>query len=152
MKTESLKCILLIDDDPVINLYNEKILSKNIHVDHIEEVHNGAEAMKYLRDASKGLKPFPELIFLDISMPRMNGWEFLYELEQFQERYGYDTDVIMLTTSLNLEDKFRAEASPLVTEFISKPLRQKTLKEILRAYFPDYIKVESLRALGIQYG
>jgi len=78
MKFQSpLGCVLLIDDDRLTSFYNEKIVNKHNAFKEVVSVNSGANALDYLKNAIEGKVIKPELIFLDINMPAMNGWEFL---------------------------------------------------------------------------
>ena len=74
---KKLHCIMLIDDDPATNFYHRIILRDGGWAQKIVEVKNGEEALQYLQTPFGIDNPRPSLIFLDINMPRMNGWEFL---------------------------------------------------------------------------
>ena len=71
---KKLNCILLVDDDPDDNFYHQIIINEMNIVNHIDIAINGIEAITYLK---KENQIPPEIIFLDINMPKMNGWEFL---------------------------------------------------------------------------
>ena len=71
----TLKSVLLIDDDEPTNIYTRIILEEAGCTDHIHAVHSGREALKYLSETNSR----PDIIFLDINMPAMNGWDFLVE-------------------------------------------------------------------------
>jgi CheY-like chemotaxis protein len=125
--------ILLIEDDDTINFYNEFVIKE---MGIAEEVHiavNGRIALDYLdRQAAEG-KPLPELIFLDINMPVMNGFEFIEEYEQRSWRGS--TLVVMLTTSLHPADVARAKKYNSISEYLHKPLMEDSLKGIVARYF-----------------
>ena len=76
MLKKKLNCILLIDDDPDDNFFHQVVIKQMDIVHRIDIANDGLEALSYLKD---GQATPPELIFLDINMPRMNGWEFLAE-------------------------------------------------------------------------
>lgn len=128
----SLSCILLVDDDNNDNFFHKRTLEKTGIAETVEVVYTGVEALDYLqKSAPPSDKAHPNIIFLDINMPVMNGWEFLNEYEQLPETTRANTLVIMLTTSLNPSDKKRADQNPLVNGFINKPLEEKDIKKIV---------------------
>ena len=79
--------------------------------------------------------PRPDLIFLDINMPAMDGWEFLGIYRTLPAEKKADTVLIMLTTSLNPDDELRTRAIPEVSGFEHKPLNQASLEKVLSKYF-----------------
>jgi CheY-like chemotaxis protein len=134
-----LKCILLVDDDDDDNYFHKIVIDEMNIADHVEVVFNGIEALEYLKAENQ---PIPDLVFLDINMPKMNGWEFLEAHKLLKESQKAKLIVVMLTTSSNPEDKKRAEAYGDVTDFNSKPLTKEMLTIILERYFPKVIPVE----------
>jgi len=133
-----LKCILLIDDDDDDNFFHKMVIDEMNVTEHVEVAFNGLEALDFLKDESK---PKPDLVFLDINMPKMNGWEFLEAHKKLSEAQKAKIIVIMLTTSSNPEDKKRATQYVEVSDFNSKPLTKETLTEILEQYFPQALSV-----------
>lgn len=130
-----LKSVLLIDDDDVTNFYNGHLIRKMNIADNISEVMNGREAIEYLLHADN----MPELLFLDINMPVMNGFEFLEEYEKLSEDRKGNFLILMLTSSLSPIDKSRASQFPSLTDYYPKPLSQEKIAEILVKYFPDRV-------------
>jgi CheY-like chemotaxis protein len=134
-----LNCILLIDDDDDDNYFHQMIIDEMNITEHIEIALNGLEALAYLTDENK---PKPDLVFLDVNMPKMNGWEFLKEHHDLPEKYKANIIVVMLTTSTNPEDKKRAAQYSEVTDFNCKPLTKEMLTIILERYFPEILPAE----------
>ncbi len=131
-----LKSILLVDDDEPTNFLHKMIIGKTGFVEEVATALNGIEALKYIKDAVKGKHPEPDLIFLDINMPAMNGWEFLEEYKKLDDVKKRQFVVVMLTTSLNPDDKKRAEEEyGIVNGFINKPLTKDILREIIEKHF-----------------
>ena len=128
------KSILLIDDNAADNRYNQIILEEMNIVDKIEVAENGLEALKMLENSDH---PQPELILLDINMPKMNGWEFLEAYKKLDREEKNKKIVMILTTSMNPEDKNKADQSLGVSEFNIKPLTPEMLKNILEKYSFD---------------
>jgi CheY-like chemotaxis protein len=135
MLKKKLNCILLIDDDPDDNFFHQVIIKQMNIVDRIDVANDGVEALEYLRSETTP----PELIFLDINMPRMNGWEFLAEYKQLYAEQKAKAIVIFLTTSANPEDLKRARQIEEVSGFETKPLSAESLTEILQEHFPGHV-------------
>ena len=127
-----LSCILLIDDDEPTNFLNQMTLEQAQCTNNIQVVQSGQEALDFLVRS-----PHPDLIFLDINMPAMDGWEFLDKYRQLQPEQKASIVMIMLTTSLNPDDEAKARIIPEINGFENKPLRADRLKELLNNYFPD---------------
>ena len=135
-----LNCVLLIDDDEDDNFFHQRIIQKANITHRIDTVENGEEAITYLTTPSENSRyPQPDLIFLDINMPRMNGWEFLEAYQKLDSDQQGGTIVIMLTTSLNPADISKAKDISQVNDYKTKPLDREMLKEIVDRYFPDYL-------------
>jgi CheY-like chemotaxis protein len=135
-----LNCILLIDDDEPTNFLNKMTLEQAGCARHIQIAQSGQEALDYLRGCGPGetsLSPRPDMIFLDINMPAMNGWEFLDEYRTLPSAQKADIVLIMLTTSLNPDDELKTRAIPEVAGFENKPLNQERLQVLLGKYFSN---------------
>ncbi|HLZ87367.1 MAG TPA: response regulator [Puia sp.] len=126
-----LNCILLIDDDEPTNFLNKMTLEQAGCTRQIRIAQSGQEALDYLREATTR----PDLIFLDINMPAMDGWEFLERYRNLPTDRKADIVLIMLTTSLNPDDEKRTRAIPEVAGFENKPLNQEQLDNLLKKYF-----------------
>lgn len=135
-----LNCILLVDDDEATNHYH-KIIIKDLGItNHIQVCYDGGEALEYLTNSGEyesdsKTYPQPELIFLDINMPGLNGFDFLEEYKLLPPEQKGNRIIFMLTTSLNDDDRIRAEAYSDVAGFHNKPLEGDSVKEILKQYF-----------------
>jgi CheY-like chemotaxis protein len=129
---QKLKSILLIDDDTATNFINAHLLRMLGCAETIVIKENGREAIEYLKET--GLQP--DLIFLDINMPCMNGWEFLEAYRLLDPALAEHVTIIMLTTSPQLEDQIKAADTPEIAEFRNKPLNKEMLQSVLDRHFP----------------
>jgi CheY-like chemotaxis protein len=137
MKKE-LKYIMLIDDDDDDNYFHEKAIKKNNPENVVIIQNSGIKALEYLKSDNENAAPRPNLIFLDINMPRMNGWEFLNAYNSLDKEKQSEAIIIMLTTSQNLADRSRANSWSFVFDYISKPLTEGMMDDIIKKYFtPD---------------
>ncbi|CAM1366402.1 Response regulator receiver [Tenacibaculum sediminilitoris] len=131
---KKLNLILLIDDDAATNFFHKLILEKENCCENIVCKENGEDALEYLSTKTDNEYPAPELIFLDINMPRMNGWEFLKAYEELEAYKKAKKVIIMLTTSLNPTDKEKAKEIVSINDFMSKPLTSKKIQSILNSF------------------
>lgn len=124
----------MVDDDYDDNLYHKIIIKKMEITESIDEVNNGLEALEYI---TARMSP-PELIFLDINMPKMNGWEFLERYKDLDANQKAKTVIMMLSTSANPDEIKRAKEIEEVSGFQTKPLTPESMTEILREHFEKY--------------
>jgi CheY-like chemotaxis protein len=132
-----LNTILLIDDDETTNFINRRLLSRMDIADDIRVVTNGEEALEYLRSAFAEVEdyPRPDLIFVDIKMSVMDGFEFLEEYQKFDEADKNRTTMLMLTSSASFYDLEKLKNFPEVLRHYSKPLAEADVREIMQEHF-----------------
>ncbi|MGY8914909.1 MAG: response regulator [Flavobacteriales bacterium] len=121
--------ILLIDDNYIDNFINKTIVTKEGIAETITVKLSPLEALDYLAN-KKG--SFPELIFLDIKMPQMDGFEFLSAFEKLLDEKKVNCSIIMLSSSHNTEDIATAKNNPYVLEYLIKPLNSSKLCDVLK--------------------
>ncbi|GGF22221.1 response regulator [Flavobacterium limi] len=138
---KKLNCVLLIDDDFATNFINKKIIQKANITTHIQIALNGKEAIDYLCNKGKfkseeNLNPQPELIFLDINMPVMDGWEFINAYKNLiPDEQKKKINIIMLTSSFNPADKAKADTIKEIADYRQKTLNTVILQEIMTKHF-----------------
>ncbi|RVT80041.1 response regulator [Flavobacterium sufflavum] len=141
---KKLNCVLLVDDDNGTNFINQMIIKKADIAEYVQTVLNGKEALDFITNKGKFEKagdvfPQPMLTLLDINMPVMDGWEFLEAYHALEERQKGKIIIIMLTTSLNPDDKSRADDISEVSDYKSKPLSLEIVDDIMKTHFSDYL-------------
>ncbi len=130
-----LKSILLVDDDNATNFLHELVINQMNICEEVFVKKNGLDAFSFIEELDENGKPLPDLILLDINMPVMNGWEFLERCKTIEKRISETTIILMLTTSLNPEDKRRSQGVEMVKDYINKPLSSDTLEDVLSRFF-----------------
>jgi CheY-like chemotaxis protein len=129
-----LRCILLVDDDPTTNYLNQKLLTKMGVADQVLTALNGQEALAAVHTHCPADNALcPNLVFLDVNMPLMNGFEFLAAYRQLPLAQQLAT-VVMLTSSLHPRDVARAQHLR-VAGFLTKPLTADKVTQIIQTHF-----------------
>lgn len=132
---KKLPCILLIDDDPINNFLNQHLLENLAVTDQLLVAQNGHEAFTLLQQRHpEASEVHPALVLLDINMPIMNGFEFLNAYQQLPPAQQQALVIVMLTTSLQPQERARAQQLH-VTEFLSKPLTREKIDAVLQTHF-----------------
>lgn len=120
--------VLLIDDDDVYNFLHLSLLKVAGLGSRIDVCKSAREAIRYLEVSNEP----PDLIFLDIMMPEMDGHGFLAAFKQMSERITRRTQIAMLTSSLDPEDRKRAMLNEHVVYFIEKPLTKEKIADLTK--------------------
>lgn len=123
--------VLLIDDNDIDNYVNNHIISKSLMAKKITIKNSALAALEYLQIIEEDGEEFPEMIFLDIKMPMMDGFEFLDELIKFSKVINNECSVVMLTSSGDQNDIDRAFQYAVVKKFLIKPLKKEILEDLL---------------------
>jgi|ERR1017187_77382 CheY-like chemotaxis protein len=129
-----LDTVLLIDDSEIDNIINRKFLEQDKFAKNIISMQSSEKALEYLSDEFKFYKKVPDIIFLDLWMPLMNGFTFLKSFETFPEPLKCKTKIVMLTSSLYEEDLNQAKENKLIWILISKPLSFEALADLKKKY------------------
>lgn len=118
--------VLLIDDDKDMAFLMDVFLRKSELVDQYYVASTGMEALKYLQEDNEK----PDVIFIDLIMPDISGFEFIKQFESKLEKKFPDTHLYILTGSALKEDKVKAMGYSSVNGYILKPLNSTLLREI----------------------
>jgi len=120
--------LLVIDDDAINIFIIKKLIEKTGYPLEIISMSNGELAIEHLQKQNSQNLALPDLIFLDINMPIMTGWEFLVEYEKLS--INKMIPVYMLSSSIFQNDIDKAKTFPNVKDFMSKPMSNNQLINI----------------------
>lgn len=136
---KKINCILLVDDNAADNVFHKIIVTESGICNYLRIAIDGLKGLEYIENSAKpgneNEYPKPDLILLDINMPRMNGFEFLEKYQILDEKVKSGTVIAILTTSTNPVDQFRTEIYKCVVEFLNKPLTTEVVTKIAEKYF-----------------
>jgi CheY-like chemotaxis protein len=134
MSSSPYKAVLLVDDNEIDNLINQKMIEASGITEKIFVNTSAKSALEFLKNlavlGSFGKDFFPDLLFLDIDMPLMDGYQFLDEFEKLKEVIRKKITIIMLTSSINPHDERAAKRYPFVKKFLHKPLTKEMLQSL----------------------
>lgn len=121
------KRIALIDDDPIINLIHTKIITKSTDCQVVAYTNAQHAVEQFGMWLDTEPDQLPDVIFLDINMPVMDGWEFLEVFQKMSDAAHRHCRVFMLTSSIDSHDMEKSKRYQSVYDFISKPLTAEKL-------------------------
>ena len=123
--------VVVIDDDAVVLFLHKLLIQKSSLPSNVKDFLHAEVAMEYIKERSSQNNL---LIFLDINMPDLNGWDFLDHLSRLN--YSKQIFVVMVTSSINQCDRKRAEEYPLIVDYREKPLSKQACEEIYMKLLP----------------
>ena len=121
---------MLVDDNDTDNFISRRIIEITNFAKNVEIKNSGKSALEYLEAHKDTPEKLPDYIFLDINMPIVDGFVFLYEFEKFNSDIKNKCKVIILSSSDNKRDIDKIVNNDNVIKFITKPLTENVLEEI----------------------
>jgi CheY-like chemotaxis protein len=122
--------VMLVDDNDTDNLISRRILELSGFAGEVVVKNSGVSALDYLTQHSQTTERLPDLIFLDINMPMIDGFAFLEKYGHMINDMGKESKVIVLSSSDNKSEIERITSNPHVVTFLTKPLTPKALKDL----------------------
>jgi CheY-like chemotaxis protein len=123
------KNILLVDDDEIFNYVNQKALQHAGVASEIDIALSGQQGLDLLNAYLMGNRALPDVIFLDLNMPVMDGFTFLEAFQRIKVPGNKRISIVIVTSSSDPSDKERAKSLGIKT-FLTKPISQ---QDIIRA-------------------
>ena len=127
---KTIDLVMLVDDNDTDNFISKRIIEITKFARRVEVKGSGKSALDYLKENQNSVENLPNIIFLDINMPIVDGFVFLYEFEKFNELVRNKCKVIILSSSDNKRDIDKIVNNNHVIKFITKPLTEVALDEI----------------------
>lgn len=127
-----MKTIFIIDDDNMYQMLLSRTIRKINDQLNIVSFTNGEEALEHFKELFNQNSTLPDLVLVDINMPVLDGWQFLDDLEIIRPGYKNEIPVYLISTSLDENDKNKAQDNEYIRDFIIKPLPTEWLDEILK--------------------
>ena len=128
--TGHIDLVMLVDDNDTDNFISRRIIEITKFAGDVVIKNSGKSALEYLEDHKTNHAKLPDLIFLDINMPIVDGFVFLYEFEKFDYSIKDKCKVIILSSSDNKRDIDKIVNNDHVIKFITKPLTEIALEEV----------------------
>jgi len=121
------KKVMVIDDNAIDRYVAEHVIKSQCFAEEVITKESARAGLEYLEALSGTAEELPQLIFLDIRMPEVDGFGFLELYDKLPEVVKKNCIIMMLSTSLNPEDHERAAENPFVNRFLNKPLNKEKL-------------------------
>ncbi|MES2730771.1 MAG: response regulator [Bacteroidota bacterium] len=130
MEKGKIELVLLVDDNDTDNFISKRIIEITKFAPRIEIKNSGKSALEYLEREKDNPQNLPDIIFLDINMPIVDGFVFLFEFEMFPEELKNKCSVVILSSSDNKKDIEKIVDNDYVIKFVTKPLTAQALSEV----------------------
>lgn len=130
---KNINILALVDDDDTFVFITKKIIEKTNRVKEVKVFSNGLDVLLYLQTNLNIPNKLPEVILLDLSMPIMDGWQFLEEFITVESNNFKKIVIYICSSSISPHDISRAKQISVVSDFIIKPVTKDKFTEIIQA-------------------
>lgn len=124
--------IMLVDDDEIFTYIIKKIIEESELAEQINIFANGREAIDFLTKVAHDESLLPQVIFLDLNMPYLDGWGFLEEYIRLKPKLCKKVNLYVITSSVSPFDHQKSKNYSDITDFIVKPLAKEKFLEIVK--------------------
>jgi CheY-like chemotaxis protein len=129
--------LVIIDDDPIDHFLIQHIMQDHNYANNTTYTMDGSLVLDYIEQNKHQPELLPDVIFLDLNMPKFSGWDFLDRYELLLPHLQKDIQVHILTSSVRPLDKERSAQYPFVKSYMSKPLKESVIIGINKEGQPD---------------
>jgi CheY-like chemotaxis protein len=119
--------VMIVDDNPIDQLITEYILKFKYNKGDIIVMTSANDALNYLALHENSPEELPSLIFLDLDMPVMNGFDFLQRFKEYADEVKEGCRIVVVTASEAKADIEKMKSDPYVSKLVSKPLQRHSL-------------------------
>jgi CheY-like chemotaxis protein len=127
---ENVEQVMLVDDNDTDNFIHKRVIELTGFAKNIVVKNSGKSALEHLENNKDNIAGLPDIIFLDINMPIVDGFVFLFEYENFPDPLKEKCKVVILSSSDNKRDIDRIVDNEYVINFITKPLSEEALEDL----------------------
>lgn len=128
---KKIELLALVDDDDTFVFITKRIIEKTDYVKEVKVFCNGLEALNYLKENLNSEYKLPDVIFLDLSMPVMDGWQFLDEFSHLESERTHKIIIYICSSSISPHDLIKAKKMSSVSDFIIKPVTKDKFSELV---------------------
>jgi CheY-like chemotaxis protein len=129
MKKINTFCI--VDDDDLYQFTTTLLLKKTDLVNKIIVFSDGLKAINFLKDEMGNVENIPDILFLDINMPVMDGWEFLEEYLLIKPMMPKTVVIYMVSSSVDERDVLKAKSISALSGYLIKPISSENIMEVI---------------------
>lgn len=122
--------IMLVDEDDIDLMISERLVKKADFAAEFISFTSSLDSLEYLKENADNPEAIPELIFLDINMPEMDGFGFLEEYKNYPTQVQEKCKVVMLSSSIHPDDVEKAQTYPQCIKYMNKPLSKGYLEQL----------------------
>lgn len=132
-----MKKLVIIDDDPIDHFVMKHALRGNTFFDTTTYTIYGSLVLDYIEENKSNPEKLPDVILLDLSMPKFSGWDFLDRMQELSSDIRKNIKVHVLSSSIRPADKENAERYPFVRSYMSKPLSPDMIQQLAHKQYAE---------------